>query len=42
MGEGTKDLIHLRMGCGSVSHWPELYQKVFAYVSDLDRGGLGG
>ncbi|KAI9856392.1 MAG: hypothetical protein M1824_005430 [Vezdaea acicularis] len=37
MGEGTKDLIHLRMGCGSVSHWPELYQKVFAHL----RPGYG-
>jgi hypothetical protein len=31
-GEGSKDMIHLRMGCGSVSSWPELYQKIHEYV----------
>ncbi|KAI9893852.1 MAG: hypothetical protein M1814_005405 [Vezdaea aestivalis] len=31
-GEGSKDLIHLRMGAGSVSSWPELYQKVFDHL----------
>lgn len=32
LGEDSWDLIHLRMGCGSVSSWPELYQKIFAYA----------
>lgn len=31
-GEDSWDLIHLRMACGSVSSWPELYQKVFAHL----------
>lgn len=30
-GEDSWDLIHLRMACGSVSSWPEMYQKVFSY-----------
>lgn len=30
LGEDSWDLIHLRMACGSVTSWPELYQKVFA------------
>ena len=33
LGEGSFDLIHLRTGCGSVSSWPDLYQKVFEYVT---------
>jgi hypothetical protein len=32
LGEDSWDLIHLRMACGSVTSWPELYQKVFAYA----------
>ncbi|KAI9837015.1 MAG: Secondary metabolism regulator lae1 [Sarea resinae] len=32
LGEDSCDLIHLRMGCGSVSSWPELYQKIFLYA----------
>lgn len=31
-GEDSWDLIHLRMACGSVSSWPELYQKVFTHL----------
>ncbi|KAJ4988140.1 regulator of secondary metabolism (methyltransferase domain-containing protein) [Stagonosporopsis vannaccii] len=32
LGEDSWDLIHLRMACGSVTSWPELYQKVFAHL----------
>ncbi|KAF2140091.1 uncharacterized protein K452DRAFT_60631 [Aplosporella prunicola CBS 121167] len=32
LGEDSWDLIHLRMACGSVSSWPELYQKIFAHL----------
>ncbi|MCJ1224937.1 Secondary metabolism regulator lae1 [Toensbergia leucococca] len=32
LGEDSWDLIHLRMGYGSVSSWPELYQKVFQHL----------
>ncbi len=28
-GEESWDLIHIRSASGSVSSWPELYQKVF-------------
>jgi hypothetical protein len=34
-GEDSWDLIHLRMACGSVSSWPEMYQKVFSYDTTL-------
>ncbi len=33
LGEDSWDMIHLRMGLGSVSSWPELYQKIFRYVA---------
>ncbi|KAB2575618.1 Secondary metabolism regulator LAE1 [Lasiodiplodia theobromae] len=32
LGEDSWDLIHLRMACGSVSSWPELYQKIFSHL----------
>ncbi|CBX97665.1 predicted protein [Plenodomus lingam JN3] len=32
LGEDSWDLIHLRMACGSVTSWPELYQKIFAHL----------
>ena len=32
LGEDSWDLIHLRMACGSVTSWPELYQKIFSCV----------
>lgn len=32
LGEDSWDLIHIRQGCGSVSSWPELYQKIFRCV----------
>lgn len=32
LGEDSWDLIHLRMACGSVSSWPELYQKIYAHL----------
>jgi len=35
LGEDSWDLIHLRMACGSVTSWPEMYQKIFAYVCSL-------
>ena len=42
LGEDSWDLIHLRMACGSVSSWPELYQKIFtcviANVTTLNNG----
>lgn len=37
LGEGSWDFIHLRMGCGSVSSWPNLYKKVFDHL----RPGTG-
>lgn len=37
LGEDSWDLIHLRMACGSVSSWPELYQKIYAHL----RPGAG-
>lgn len=32
LGEDSWDLIHLRMACGSVTSWPELYQKIYSYA----------
>lgn len=32
LGEDSWDLIHCRMACGSVSSWPELYQKIYTCV----------
>ncbi|KAL1953333.1 hypothetical protein VTO42DRAFT_2987 [Malbranchea cinnamomea] len=32
LGENSWDLIHLQMGCGSVSSWPNLYKKVFRHL----------
>ncbi|KAJ9632033.1 hypothetical protein H2203_000434 [Taxawa tesnikishii (nom. ined.)] len=36
-GEDSWDLIHLQMLCGSVTSWPNLYQKVFQHL----RPGYG-
>ena len=36
LGEGSWDMIHLQMGYGSVSSWPNLYRKVFTH---LQAGG---
>lgn len=33
LGEDSWDLIHLRMGYGSISSWPEMYHNVFRYVN---------
>ncbi|EEH09806.1 methyltransferase [Histoplasma capsulatum G186AR] len=32
LGENSWDMIHLQMGCGSVSNWPNLYQKVIRHL----------
>ncbi|KAF2493853.1 S-adenosyl-L-methionine-dependent methyltransferase [Lophium mytilinum] len=32
LGQDSWDLIHLRMACGSVSSWPELYQNIFTHL----------
>ncbi|KAE9989705.1 hypothetical protein EG327_002386 [Venturia inaequalis] len=32
LGEDSWDLIHIQQGCGSVSSWPELYQKVYTHL----------
>ncbi|KAF2662629.1 LaeA-like protein [Lophiostoma macrostomum CBS 122681] len=32
LGEESFDLIHLRLACGSVCSWPDLYQKIFAHL----------
>ncbi|KAI9822841.1 MAG: Secondary metabolism regulator lae1 [Phylliscum demangeonii] len=32
LGEASFDLIHLRAGCGSVSSWPDMYQRVFEHL----------
>jgi SAM-dependent methyltransferase len=37
LGEDSWDLIHLQMGCGSVSNWLNLYRKIFAHL----RPGTG-
>ncbi|KAF2668219.1 LaeA-like protein [Microthyrium microscopicum] len=31
-GEESWDLIHIQQACGSISSWPELYQKAFAHL----------
>ncbi|KAJ5021105.1 hypothetical protein J3E73DRAFT_435011 [Bipolaris maydis] len=35
LGEDSWDLIHLRMACGSVESWPELYQKIYTYACPI-------
>ena len=37
LGQDSWDLIHLQMGCGSVSSWPTLYRQVFQHL----RPGTG-
>ena len=37
LGEDSWDLIHVQQACGSVSSWPELYQKIYQYA--LHRPG---
>ena len=32
LGENSFDLIHLRLGCGSVSNWHDVYNSAFRYV----------
>jgi trans-aconitate methyltransferase len=32
LGGDPWDFIHFRMGCGSVSNWPAMYEKIFAYL----------
>ncbi|KAF2401850.1 LaeA-like protein [Trichodelitschia bisporula] len=32
LGEDSWDLIHLQMASGSVSSWPELYQKIYTHL----------
>ncbi|TKA78622.1 Secondary metabolism regulator LAE1 [Cryomyces minteri] len=32
LGEDSWDMIHLQQGCGSVTSWPELYQKTFTHL----------
>lgn len=32
MGEGQWDVIHMQMGCGSVTNWPNLYKKIFDHL----------
>ncbi|KAF2458167.1 methyltransferase LaeA [Lineolata rhizophorae] len=32
LGEDSWDMIHLRMACGSITSWPELYQKIFLHL----------
>ncbi|PYI24951.1 S-adenosyl-L-methionine-dependent methyltransferase [Aspergillus indologenus CBS 114.80] len=29
---GQWDLIHLQLGCGSITHWTNIYHKVFTYL----------
>ena len=35
LGEGSFDLIHLRTGCGSVSSWPEIYQRIYDHLKPV-------
>ncbi|KAK2809256.1 hypothetical protein FQN50_003897 [Emmonsiellopsis sp. PD_5] len=37
LGEDSWDMIHLQMGCGSVSSWPNLYRRVIQHL----RPGTG-
>ncbi|KAL9620330.1 MAG: hypothetical protein Q9160_005129 [Pyrenula sp. 1 TL-2023] len=32
LGENSWDLIHLQLGCGCVSNWPKLYDKVYKHL----------
>ncbi|KAI9759318.1 MAG: Secondary metabolism regulator lae1 [Chaenotheca gracillima] len=32
LGESSFDLVHLRVGIGSVSSWPELYQRIYDHL----------
>jgi hypothetical protein len=32
IGEGQWDIIHMRMGCGSVVDWPNLYKRIFDHL----------
>jgi trans-aconitate methyltransferase len=32
LGEESWDLIHVQQACGSVSSWPELYQKIYQHL----------
>lgn len=32
IGEGQWDVIHMRMGCSSVTNWPGLYRKIFDHL----------
>lgn len=32
MGEDYWDLVHLQMGCGSVSSWPSVYRRIYAHL----------
>ncbi|KAL5365107.1 S-adenosyl-L-methionine-dependent methyltransferase [Aspergillus floccosus] len=32
MGEGKWDVIHMRMGCGSVTNWPRLYKRIYDHL----------
>lgn len=32
IGEGQWDIIHMRMGCGSVMDWPNLYGRIFNHL----------
>ncbi|KAL5365881.1 S-adenosyl-L-methionine-dependent methyltransferase [Aspergillus floccosus] len=32
VGEGQWDVIHMRMGCGSVSDWPRLYTRILDHL----------
>jgi hypothetical protein len=42
LGEDSWDLIHLRMGYGSISSWQEMYHNVFRHVNmNASRDGGG-
>ena len=32
LGDDPWDFIHFRMGCGSVSNWPAMYDKIYAHL----------
>ncbi|KAI9689841.1 MAG: Secondary metabolism regulator lae1 [Bathelium mastoideum] len=36
LGQDSWDLIHVRMACGSVLSWPDLYQKIFQHLRPGD------
>lgn len=41
LGEDSWDLIHLRMGYGSISSWQEMYHNIFRHVHRILEVTMG-